>query len=57
MIYGSQFDDGSNIAIFDIEDAEVISCSPYRVSGIEVKYSEVGNPWYKQVLCDRLSDR
>lgn len=57
VIYGSQFDDGSNIAIFDIEDAEVISCSPCRVSGIEVKYSEVGNPWYKQELCDRSSDR
>ena len=47
VVYGSQFGDGSNIAIFDIEDAEVVSCTPYSVTGIEVKYSEAGNPWYK----------
>ena len=49
IIYGSQFGDGSNIAIFDIGDAEVINCTPYNVSGIEVKYSAAGNTWYKTV--------
>ena len=47
VIYGSQFGDGVNIAIFDIEDAEVINCTPYCVSNMIVEYREAGNTWYK----------
>lgn len=47
VIYGSQFGDGHNIAIFDIEDAEVVDCRPCSVSRIVVEYRETGNPWYK----------
>ena len=54
IIYGSQCGDGFNMAIFDIEDANVISCTPYRISGIEVKYCEAGNPWVKSDSCSRV---
>ncbi|MCY4481278.1 MAG: RES family NAD+ phosphorylase [Spirochaetaceae bacterium] len=47
VIYGSQFGDGHNIAIFDIENAEVVDCRPCSVSRIVVEYRETGNPWYK----------
>ena len=47
VIYGSQFGDGFNIAVFDMEEAEVINCTPYSVSGIEVKYQQAGNTWFK----------
>ena len=50
IVYRSQFGqgerDGYNIAIFNLEDAEILNCAPYRVKGIEVKYSEVGNRWF-----------
>ncbi len=49
LVYRSQFDQGDrvgyNIAVFDLEDAEIINCAPYEVEGIEVKFKEIGNRW------------
>ena len=47
VIYGSHFGDGHNIAIFDVEDAEVVDCRPCSVSRIVVEYREMGDPWYR----------
>jgi hypothetical protein len=47
IVYRSQFGrEGYNIAIFDVADAEPINCAPYSVTGVEVKYREIGNRWY-----------
>ena len=50
IVYRSQFgqdgQDGYNIAVFKLEDAEVLDCAPYRVEGIEVNFKEIGNRWY-----------
>jgi len=47
IIYRSRFGENSyNIAVYDIEDAEIIECAPYEVSGIEVMSSQIGNAWY-----------
>lgn len=46
-IYRSHFGKkGHNIALFNVGDADCINCAPYEVKEIEVKYSEIGNPWY-----------
>lgn len=47
IIYKSQFGEkGFNIVVFHPEDADVINCAPYEVSGIEVSYKEIGNRWF-----------
>ena len=52
IVYRSQFGqdgkDGYNIAIFKLEDAEILNCAPYRVESVEVNFKEFGNPWSKR---------
>ena len=50
IVYRSQFgqegQEGYNIALFRLQDAEILNCAPYRVESIEVKYKEIGNRWF-----------
>ena len=47
IIYRSQFgESGKNAVIFNMDDADIINCGPYEVSGVEVKYGVVGNHWF-----------
>ena len=50
MVYRSQFGQegqaGYNIAVFNLEDAEILNCAPYRVESVEVNFEELGNPWF-----------
>ncbi len=49
IVYRSQFGEkGYNIALFNVEYAEPINCAPYQVTGIEVKYEEIGNRWFSK---------
>ena len=59
IVYRSQFgENGRNVAIFNIDDAEIINCGPYEVSGIDVKYGLVGNHWFaKQKSKRRLAPK
>ena len=43
LIYRSQFgEEGFNIALFNIEDAEIISAAPHEVTAVEVKSKQIG---------------
>ena len=50
IVYRSQFGqegkDGYNIALFELEDAEILNCAPYQVENIEVNYEQVGDRWF-----------
>lgn len=47
IIYRSRFvENGHNIAIFDINNASIETCSPYEVNNVEIEFDQVGNPWY-----------
>ena len=50
IVYRSQFgqegQDGYNIVLFKLEDAEILNCAPYRVESIEVNFKEFGNRWF-----------
>jgi len=47
IIYRSQFGErGYNVALFSVKDAETINCAPYRVTGMEVQYKQIGNRWF-----------
>ena len=47
IAYRSQFGKkGYNIAVFNMDNAEIINCAPYEVSSIEVKSKQIGNAWY-----------
>lgn len=52
MLYRSHFapegKDGYNIAIFELADAQICNCAPYRVDNIHVKSEQMGNPWFSQ---------
>lgn len=50
--YRSHFGDegdrkGYNIAIFDPDAVEIVSCAPYRVESIKIEAKQNGNPWTK----------
>ena len=53
LVYRSQFNQGDktgyNIAVFNLENAEILNCAPYEVQGIEVKFQEIGNRWFSEV--------
>lgn len=44
LMYRSQFGEGLNIAIFDINDAEYISAVPYQVTDLEVEFRDIRRP-------------
>ena len=50
IVYRSQFgregQDGYNIAVFKLEDAEILNCAPYRVDSIDVNSEILGNRWF-----------
>ncbi len=47
IAYRSQFGDkGYNIALFNLEDAEVITAAPYHVTDIDMKFDKIGNGWF-----------
>ena len=50
IVYRSQFGqeeiEGYNISIFELDDAAILNCAPYRVESINVNYEEFGNPWF-----------
>lgn len=47
VAYKSNFGEkGYNIALFNIDVAELINCALYRVDGIEVSYSQRDNPYF-----------
>ena len=49
IAYRSQFgENGYNLAVFDIDDAEIVNCAPYEVSKIEVTSTEIGNAWFRR---------
>lgn len=49
IIYRSQFgEEGYNVALFNVADADAINCAPYRVTGIEIKFEEIGNRWFSR---------
>ena len=49
IVYRSQFgqedQDGYNIAVFKLDDAEILNCAPYQVESIEINSNMFGNPW------------
>lgn len=46
IIYRSQFGKaGYNVALFNLADANAISCAPYTVSAVEIQFEQIGNPW------------
>lgn len=46
IVYRSGFDDkGYNIAIFNLDDADVIGCAPYWVKRVDVTSEKTGSGW------------
>ncbi|NVK55438.1 MAG: RES family NAD+ phosphorylase [Alteromonadaceae bacterium] len=53
IVYKSHFGDdgdkkGYNIAIFDPEVIDIVTCAPYRVKSIKVEAHQDGNEWFKK---------
>lgn len=47
IIYKSQFGEkGYNIVLFNPDDADIVNCAPYSVTGFEVSFAQTGNAWY-----------
>ena len=49
VAYRSQFgEDGYNLALFDVRDAEAVNCAPYTITRIDIKFEEIGNRWFSK---------
>ncbi len=49
IVYRSQFgENGYNIALFDVEDAEAVTGTPYKVTAIDVKFEAIGSRWFRR---------
>ena len=47
IIYRSHFVKGGyNIAVFDVDAADIVVCSPYEVKKVGIEFRQVGNTWY-----------
>lgn len=54
IIYKSQFSEqGYNIVLFNPDDADVINCTPYSVTGFEVSFRQMGNTWHSSKYLPR----
>ena len=54
LVYRSQFgESGYNIALFDVQDADIINAAPYQVTSIDVKFEEIGNRWFANKHYDK----
>jgi len=43
VLYKSNFGrDGYNVALFNLGDADMVKCTPYRITSIDLQYSEFG---------------
>ena len=46
VIYRSALGEGGrNVALFNLEDAEILNCSPHEVVGLDIDFKLVGNSW------------
>jgi hypothetical protein len=45
IVYRSALGDGHNVALFDVEAAEMINCSLFEVKDIKLAFSEAANPY------------
>lgn len=45
VAYGSSLGSGHNIALFDLDAAEIINCSLFQVKNIEFDFKEAANPY------------
>lgn len=47
IIYRSHFvEDGYNVALFDVDCAAIVNCSPYKVTKVRIEFDQVGNTWF-----------
>ena len=47
VIYRSALgESGRNVALFNLNDAEILNCSPFEVRGLEITFKQIGNPWF-----------
>jgi len=45
IVYGSALSDGHNVALFDVEAAEMINCFLFEVKDIKLAFSEAATPY------------
>ena len=56
VAYKSNFDEaGFNIAIFDINAADLINCGLFRVDGVKLDFTEADNPYFLREHHDKDS--
>ena len=57
VIYKSLLGKGSNVALFDIDIADLVNCCLYRVESVNFKFDQAGNPYFmRKHLEDKKKD-
>ncbi|MBZ9857071.1 RES family NAD+ phosphorylase [Mesorhizobium sp. CA13] len=47
IVYKSQFgEEGFNIVLFNPNDAYILNCAPYEVTGLELSFKQSGDHWF-----------
>jgi hypothetical protein len=56
IVYKSNFGrKGYNIVLFDVADADAINCAPYQVTGIDLKFNQMGDRWFSRKHLDKAA--
>ena len=53
VVYKSRLGKGLNVALFDINAAELVNCCLYKVESLEFKFEQAGNPYFLNRPPDR----
>jgi hypothetical protein len=49
VVYRSNFGNPEyNVALFDLDSAEVVNCAPYAIKQIKIEFEEDGDRWFKR---------
>lgn len=49
IAYRSNFGDlGFNVMLFDVNNAEILNCAPYKITKVEIGIEQVGNHWFSE---------
>lgn len=58
IAYKSNFgEDGYNVALFEIDAADLMNCGLYKINNINIKFSEQDNPYFIAKYYDKKSNK
>lgn len=56
VAYRSSLGSGHNIALFDLDAADLVNCVLFEATQVEIKFAQTGNPYFVKKYTDAMPD-